>query len=66
MNIQDILPGNSYACKYLDSTGTTCIGVIQTRDIENQRVKIIDPNNVEIVLSFEDIWDVDTVEWSTK
>jgi len=29
-------------------------------------VKIIDPNNVEIVLSFEDIWDVDTVEWSTK
>ena len=66
MNIQDIEPGQSYACKYLDHAGVEAIGVIKTRDVVNERVQIIDDNSTLIVLDWSSIWDVDTVEWSTK
>ena len=32
IKIEDIEPGKSYACKYIDLTGTECVAVIHTRD----------------------------------
>jgi len=39
------------------------IGIIQTRDLENQKVKLIDTvSRLTFVVSFDDIWDIDTIE----
>ena len=40
------------------------IGVIQVRDLENQRVQLQDTASLQqFTVSFDDCWDVDTIEW---
>lgn len=89
MNIEDIRPGESWACKFktvtfLDSAGTpvsapnlalgqshpgmpgnyTSVGIIQIRDIENNRVQLQDvESQKQFTVAFEDCWDVDRIEW---
>lgn len=39
------------------------VGIIQTRDVENKKVKLIDTRSrLTFVVSFDDIWEIDTVE----
>ncbi len=40
------------------------IGVIQVRDLENQRVQLQDTASLQqFTVSVDDCWDVDTIEW---
>lgn len=40
------------------------IGVIQVRDIENQRVQLQCVNSLkQFTVDFKDCWDLDTIEW---
>lgn len=42
----------------------TSIGVIQVRDVDNQRVQLQCVESLQqFTVAFEDCWDVDTVEW---
>ena len=42
-------------------------GVLTTRDMGSRLVKLIDESsNKEFTVSFDDIWDVDSVEWQTS
>ena len=83
--IEDITPGNSYACKFkvrtmLDTLGRPApnlsdtplagegnyegIGILMQRDSDQRLVKLQDEKSKkEFVVSFDDIWDIDTVEW---
>jgi len=85
MNIEDITPGGSYACKYkvetmLDEHGRPFnlsdtplagpgewegVGIIMQRDLDQRLVKLKDTQYKmnEFVVSFDDIWDVDDIEW---
>ena len=85
MNIEDITPGKSYACKFrvetmLDALGRPApnlsdqplagvkmyegIGVLMQRDLDQKLVKLKDEkSSKEFVCSFDDIWDIDEVEW---
>ena len=85
MNIEDIIPGKSYACKFrvetmLDTLGRPApnlsdqplagmkmyegIGVLMQRDLDQKLVKLKDEkSSKEFVCSFDDIWDIDEVEW---
>lgn len=85
MKIEDITPGNSYACKFkvrtmLDTLGRPApnlsdqplagegnyegVGVLMQRDTDQRLVKLKDEkSSKEFVVSFDDIWDVDEVEW---
>lgn len=84
MNLEDIEPGKSYACRFevaclLDKHGVpvaeicegarpgtyTSLGVIVMRDTDNKLVKVKDVEHVdhEYVVSWENCWDVDEVEW---
>ena len=85
MNIEDIIPGKSYACKFrvetmLDTLGRPApnlsdqplagmkmyegIGVLMQRDLDQRLVKLKDEkSSKEFVCSFDDIWDIDEVEW---
>ena len=88
MKIEDVTPGNSYACKFrvknipLDEYGRPGgmlsmadlpvarrgdyegIGVLMNRDTEKRLVELQDDRTKKtFVVSFDDIWDVDTVEW---
>ena len=86
IDIQDITPGESYACKFrvetmldefgrlpglsdtpLEGVGTyEGVGVLMQRDVEQRLVKLQDEKSRrEFVVSFDDIWDIDTVEWSS-
>lgn len=41
------------------------IGIIQVRDIENQRVQLQDVASLEqFTVEFNDCWDIDTIEWT--
>ncbi len=41
------------------------IGVIQVRDLEQQRVQLQCINTLaQYTVSFDDCWDVDTIEWT--
>lgn len=84
--IEDITPGESYACKFrvetmLDSMGRPApnlsdvpvkgvsmyegIGVLMQRDTEQRLVKLQDQkSSKEFVVSFDDIWDIDVIEWT--
>lgn len=43
------------------------IGVIQVRDMEAQRVQLQDVHSLQqFTVSFEDCWDVDTIEWTEE
>lgn len=83
--IEDITPGQSYACKFkvetmLDNFGRPApnlsdtplkgvgmyesIGILMTRDSDQRLVKLKDEkSSKEFVVSFDDIWDIDTIEW---
>jgi len=85
ISIEDITPGNSYACKFrvetmLDAMGRPApnlsdvplkgpgiyesLGVLIQRDMDQRLVKLQDEKSgKEFVCSFDDIWDVDEVEW---
>jgi|TARA_B110000503_G_scaffold96724_1_gene145431 hypothetical protein len=86
IKIEDINPGESYACKFrvetmLDELGRPApnltdipldgvgiyegIGILMTRDTEQRLVKLKDEKSSnEFVVSYDDIWDVDTVDWT--
>jgi hypothetical protein len=86
--IEDIIPGNSYACKFkvetmLDSFGRPApnlsdtplkgvglyegIGILMQRDMDQRLVKLQDEKSKkEFVCSFDDIWDVDEIEWDDE
>lgn len=84
IDIQDITPGESYACKFrvetmLDEFGRLPglsdtplkgvgvyegVGVLLQRDLDQRLVKLQDEKSKrEFVVSFDDIWDIDTVDW---
>jgi len=85
IDIRDITPGKSYACKFktttmLDTMGRPApnlsdvplkgpglyegFGILMQRDTEKELVKLVDDKSKrEFVVPFEDIWDVDEVEW---
>ena len=84
--IEDITPGESYACKFrvetmLDTLGRPApnlsdvpvkgvgmyegLGVLMQRDTEQRLVKLQDQkSSKEFVVSFDDIWDIDVIEWT--
>lgn len=84
--IEDVKPGNSYACKFkvktmLDTLGRPVpnlsdtplkgegmyegVGVLSARDMNTRLVRLIDEKTEkEFVVSFDDIWDIDVVEWT--
>ena len=86
IEIQNITPGESYACHFrtqtmLDTLGRpapnlsdtpikgpgeyTGFGVLTVRDSDNRMVKILDQKSgKEFAVSWDDIWDIDTVEWA--
>ena len=84
IDILDITPGESYACKFrvetmLDALGRPpglsdtplagvqmyeSLGVLMQRDTEQRLVKVQDEKSKKaFVVSFDDIWDIDTVDW---
>jgi hypothetical protein len=84
IDIRDITPGESYACKFrvetmLDTLGRPPglsdtplkgvgtyegLGVLIARDLEQQLVKLKDEkSSKEFVVPFDNIWDIDTVDW---
>jgi len=85
IKIEDVVPGQSYACKFkvktmVDTLGRPApnlsdqplagekmyegIGVLMQRDSDQRLVKLKDEkSSKEFVVSFDDIWDIDTVEW---
>ena len=86
IDILEIIPGNSYACKFrvetmLDTFGRPApnlsdvpvkgpglyegIGILTQRDIDQRLVRLTDEKSKkEFVVSFDDIWDIDTIEWN--
>lgn len=43
------------------------IGIIHVRDLEQNLVKVIDTaSEHEFVVSSEDVWDIDLIEWVDK
>ena len=86
--IEDITPGQSYACKFkvrtlLDTLGRPApnlsdqplagegnyegFGFLMQRDMDQRLVKLKDDkSNKEFVVSFDDIWDIDTVEFEDE
>ena len=89
IKIEDVQPGNSYACKFkvknipLDEFGRPGgmlsladipvkkygdyegVGILMARDSESRHVKLQDEKSQkEFVVPFEDIWDIDTIEWT--
>ena len=42
-------------------------GVLKQRDLEQELVIVIDQkSSKEFVVKFEDLWDIDTVEWEAE
>jgi hypothetical protein len=85
IDIENIIPGNSYACKFrvetmLDTFDRPVglsdtplkgvglyegLGVLMQRDTEQRLVKLKDEkSSKEFIVSYDDIWDVDVVEWT--
>lgn len=85
IDIKDVTPGESYACKFktrtqLDTLGRPApnlsdtpiqgegdyesIGILVQRDL-NSRLVVLhdDASKRDFVVSFDDIWDIDLVEW---
>lgn len=83
--IEDITPGETYACKFrvtvmLDTLGRPApnlsdtplkgegeyegLGVLMQRDLQTRLVRLHDDaSKRDFVVSFDDIWDIDVVEW---
>lgn len=86
IDITEITPGNSYACKFrvetmLDTLGRPApnlsdtplkgpglyegLGILMQRDMDQRLVLLKDEaSKKEFVCSFDDIWDVDEIEWN--
>lgn len=86
IDILEVVPGNSYACKFrvetmLDTLGNPVpnlsdvplkgpgiyegLGILMQRDLDQRLVKLKDEKSKkEFVVSFDDIWDIDTIEWN--
>ena len=86
IDILDVEPGKSYACKFrvetlLDTMGRPApnlsdvpvrgpgvyegLGILMQRDTDQRLVKLKDEKSSrEFVVGFDDIWDIDTVEWN--
>ena len=86
IDILEVIPGNSYACKFrvetmLDTMGRPApnlsdvplkgpgiyegLGILMQRDLDQRLVKLKDEKSKkEFVVSFDDIWDIDTIEWN--
>jgi hypothetical protein len=84
--IEDITPGETYACKFrvtvmLDELGRPApnlsdtplkgegeyegLGVLTQRDLQSRLVRLHDDaSKRDFVVSFDDIWDIDVVEWT--
>jgi hypothetical protein len=66
MKPQDIQAGISYACKYTDLAGKECIAIIVKRDPEQELLVLRDvETNIEFTARYEDVTDIDTIEWVT-
>lgn len=85
IDITEITPGESYACKFrvktmVDALGRPApnlsdqplageklyegFGVLKQRDSDARLVVVYDEDSRrDFVVSFDDIWDVDIVEW---
>ena len=84
IKIEDVKPGQSYACKFkvetmLDTHGRIPglsdtplkgvgtyegLGVLMSRDMKSRLVELEDEKSKKkFVVPFDDIWDIDTVEW---
>ena len=85
IKIEDVKPGQSYACKFrvecmLDTFGRPHpnlsdtplkgvgtyegLGVLMSRDMKSRLVELEDEKSKKkFVVPFDDIWDIDTVEW---
>ena len=84
IKIEDVKPGESYACKFrvetiLDTFGRVPglsdtplkgvdtyegLGVLVARDMKSRLVELEDEKSKKkFVVPFDDIWDIDTVEW---
>ena len=84
IKIEDVKPGQSYACKFrvetmLDTFGRIPglsdtplkgvgtyegLGVLMSRDMKSRLVELEDEKSKKkFVVPFDDIWDIDTVEW---
>jgi len=84
IKIEDVKPGESYACKFrvetmLDTFGRVPglsdtplkgvgtyegLGVLMSRDMKSRLVELEDEKSKKkFVVPFDDIWDIDTVEW---
>lgn len=86
IDIVDIVPGNSYACKFkvetmLDQFDRPApnlsdvplkgpglyegFGLLKQRDLDNRLVVVVDQKSGrDFICGFDDIWDVDEVEWT--
>ena len=79
IDIRDIIPGGSYACKFkveqmleqdgglftgLNDARIAGFGLLLTRDVGNELVRIQEQKSGKtITVPFAQIWDVDEVEW---
>jgi hypothetical protein len=85
MDIKDIIPGNSYGCKFRITTMLNelghpvaedeklaikgpgryeAFGILVRRDSTNQLVEVYDDDmKRNFVVHWDDIWDVDDIEW---
>jgi hypothetical protein len=88
IDIRDIVPGESYACKFrvqtmLDTLGRPApnlsdtplagvqtyesFGFLKQRDVEQELVIVVDEKSrKEFVVGFQDLWDIDTVEYTQE
>lgn len=63
IDIKDIEPGKSYACKYR-GLNEDRVGIIKQRDLEQGLLILVDSESRdELVVQIKDVWDIDTVEW---
>jgi|TARA_R110001592_G_scaffold290603_1_gene559820 hypothetical protein len=71
IDILEIDPGNSYACKFRvtsllmeDGRPYESLGVLIARDADSKLVRLEDTKTKqEFVVEFDNIWDIDDVEW---
>jgi len=60
----DKLPVTSTDSKLSGPGVYESVGIIQTRDTDNNLVRLIDiQTKKKFVIPFSDIWDIDTIDW---
>lgn len=64
IDIKDVQVGKSYACRFRDGLYEG-LGILILRDVDQQLVKLRDErSNEEYIVSFDNIWDIDEIEWT--